>query len=314
MEIADAHLLTNYDRRANQGITAIQGSSRPRVLQTSGNGINGVGARTVFYSFSGLKARVGHAQLRTVIVRSVSEDGRDNMRAMILAAGYGTRLWPLTVDRTKPAIPFMGRPLVGYVAEYLSRYGCREVAVNLHHRPESVRRALGDGSEFGLEVKYSFDGPELLGTGGALKKALPLLGKQFLVLYGDSYLPIDYAAPVRAFVASGKTALMTVFRNEGRWDTSNVLFKDDAVQKYAKENVGPEMRHIDYGLGIFNSAAFSACPGGKAFDLAEVYQDLIARGELAGYEVKQRFYEIGSPAGLAELDALLRAKPLSRTQ
>jgi NDP-sugar pyrophosphorylase family protein len=174
-----------------------------------------------------------------------------------------------------------------------------------------IEDQFGDGRRFGLELSYSFDGPQLLGTGGALSKALPLLGKQFLVLYGDSYLQIDYSGPVRAFVASGKAGLMTVFRNEGRWDTSNVLFEAGAIEGYTKKMPSAEMRHIDYGLGVLSAAAFSKWPNGEAFDLADVYRELIARGELAGYEVKERFYEIGSPAGLTELDALLRAQPVS---
>jgi NDP-sugar pyrophosphorylase family protein len=177
-----------------------------------------------------------------------------------------------------------------------------------------IEEEFGDGSNFGVEMSYSYDGPDLLGTGGALKKALPLLGKKFLVLYGDSYLPIDYAEPVCAFIASGKRGLMTLFQNEGRWDTSNVLFNEGLIQSYAKSDPSPEMRHIDYGLGVFSALAFSSWPNGKRFDLADVYQELIAQGELAGCEVHQRFYEIGSPTGLAELDAFLRTQPLSPTR
>ena len=174
-----------------------------------------------------------------------------------------------------------------------------------------IQEEFRDGSQFGVELRYSFDGPDLLGTGGALQKALPLLGGQFLVLYGDSYLPIDYAAPVNAFVASGKLGLMTVFLNEDRWDTSNVWFADGVIKNYEKKQPTPDMRYIDYGLGVFDAAAFTGFPAGKAFDLAEVYRNLIARNELAGHEVKQRFYEIGSHAGLAELDALLRSQKVS---
>ena len=174
-----------------------------------------------------------------------------------------------------------------------------------------VEREFGDGRSFEVELSYSFDGPELLGTGGALRKALPLLGQRFFVLYGDSYLPIDYAAPARAFVDSGKLGLMTVFRNEGRWDTSNVWFEGGAIKSYNKKEQSPEMRHIDYGLGILQSAALSDRPESQAFDLADVYRDLIERNELAGFEVEQRFYEIGSPEGLAELDAMLRRQQLS---
>ena len=232
----------------------------------------------------------------------------------ILAGGLATRLRPVTEKIPKALISVADQPFLAHQLRLLSDAGIRKVVLCVGHRGEMIEQTFGDGSDFGVEVSYSFDGPKLLGTGGALKKALPLLGNQFLVLYGDSYLPIDYAAPVRAFIAASKLGLMTVFRNEGRWDTSNVLFKDGVIQSYAKNDPSPEMRHIDYGLGIFSSAALSSCPDGEAFDLAEVYQALIAQNELAGHEVNQRFYEIGSPAGLAELDALLRAQPLSPTR
>jgi NDP-sugar pyrophosphorylase family protein len=153
----------------------------------------------------------------------------------------------------------------------------------------------------------------LLGTGGALKKALPLLGGKFLVLYGDSYLPIDYSGPVRAFAAGEKPALMTLFRNENRWEPSNVWFEEDEIRRYDKEKFTPEMMHIDYGLGVLNADALSSWPDGKAFDLADVYQELIGQRKLAGFEVDRRFYEVGSPGGLAELDALLRSPEVSVT-
>ena len=162
-----------------------------------------------------------------------------------------------------------------------------------------------------MALSYSYDGPDLLGTGGALKKALPLLGDKFLVLYGDSYLPIDYSAPARVFAASGKPALMTVFRNENRWEPSNVWFEEGAIRRYDKRKLTPEMKHIDYGLGVLSSEALLPWPDGKPFDLADVYQDLIGKRKLAGYEVDRRFYEIGSPGGLAELDSMLRSPQLS---
>ncbi len=161
-----------------------------------------------------------------------------------------------------------------------------------------------------FDLEYAFDGPQLLGTGGALRRALPLLGDRFLVLYGDSYLPIDYAAAVRAFVASGHPALMTVFHNEGRWDTSNVIFADGTIRCYDKRERQPAMQHIDYGLGILRADVLASRPADVAFDLADVYRELSRAGKLAGHEVHQRFYEIGSHAGLAELDDLLTKNPL----
>jgi len=238
----------------------------------------------------------------------------DDWPIAILAGGLATRLRPVTEKIPKALIKVAGQPFLAHQLRLLSRAGLRKVVLCAGYRGEMIEEEFGDGSSFGVEMSYSYDGPDLLGTGGALKKALPLLGQQFLVLYGDSYLPIDYAEPARAFAASGKLGLMTLFQNEGRWDTSNVLFKKGLIESYTKRNPSPEARHIDYGLGVFSALAFSSWRIDGPFDLADVYQDLIARGELAGYKVNQRFYEIGSPSGLAELDAFLRTQPLSPTR
>jgi NDP-sugar pyrophosphorylase family protein len=238
----------------------------------------------------------------------------DDWPIAILAGGLATRLRPVTEKIPKALIRVAGQPFLAHQLRLLSRAGLQKVVLCVGYRGEMIEEEFSDGSSFGVKMSYSYDGPELLGTGGAVKNALPLLGQQFLVLYGDSYLPIDYAEPVRAFAASGKTGLMTLFQNEGRWDTSNVLFNEGLIASYTKRSPSPEMRHIDYGLGVFSALAFSSWPNGRPFDLADVYQELIARGELAGYEVNQRFYEIGSPSGLAELDAFLRTQPLSSTR
>jgi NDP-sugar pyrophosphorylase family protein len=231
----------------------------------------------------------------------------------ILAGGLATRLRPTTEKIPKALITVAGQPFLAHQLRLLQHAGIRKVMLCVGYRGEMIEQEFGDGRNFGMELNYSFDGPVLLGTGGALKKALPLLGHHFFVLYGDSYLPIDYAAPARAFVASGKLGLMTVFRNEGRWDRSNVWFQDGAIKNYGKKERTPEMRYIDYGLGILDSKALAPWPDRKAFDLADVYRDLIGRNGLAGFEVEQRFYEIGSPEGLAELDAMLRSQQLSVT-
>ena len=229
----------------------------------------------------------------------------------ILAGGLATRLRPITEKIPKALVQVAGRPFLAHQLQLLQTAGIRKAVLCAGYRGEMIEQEFGDGRGFEVELSYSFDGPELLGTGGALRKALPLLGESFFVLYGDSYLPIDYAAPARTFVESGKLGLMTVFRNEGRWDTSNVWFQDGAIKSYSKKEQRPEMRHIDYGLGMLDSAALSSWPENKAFDLADVYRGLIERNELTGFEVEQRFYEIGSPEGLAGLDAMLRRQQLS---
>ncbi len=153
-----------------------------------------------------------------------------------------------------------------------------------------------------------------MGTGGALIQALPKLGDSFYVLYGDSYLPIDYRAVGESFAQSGKLGLMTVYENREQYDASNVWFENGAIKLYDKKAKLPEMHHIDYGLGVFRAAAFSDFPRDAVVDLADVQKSLVARGELVGYEVTQRFYEIGSPAGLAELDRLLRNRSESERE
>jgi NDP-sugar pyrophosphorylase family protein len=229
----------------------------------------------------------------------------------ILAGGLATRLRPMTEKIPKSLVRVGDQPFLAHQLRLLRSSGIRRVVLCVGYRGEMIEHEFGDGRNVGMELSYSFDGPSLLGTGGALKKALPLLGNHFLVLYGDSYLPIDYGVPARAFEESGKLGLMTVFRNEGRWDTSNVWFRDGAIKSYSKKEPRTEMQHIDYGLGVLNSSVLARWPGGTRFDLADVYRDLAEREELAGLEVEQRFYEVGSAEGLAELDAMLRRQQVS---
>ncbi|MGI8435927.1 MAG: sugar phosphate nucleotidyltransferase, partial [Chthoniobacterales bacterium] len=171
---------------------------------------------------------------------------------------------------------------------------------------EEIEAYVGVGSQFGLDVTYAYDGATLRGTGGALLNAQSLLGDRFVVLYGDSYLPINYRSVVEAFRTSECPALMTVFRNEGRWDNSNTSFAEGRVRAYNKTVPTPEMNYIDYGVGVISLAALQPFRDAGRFDLADVYTKMAVARELAGFEVKQRFYEIGSRAGLAELDHLLR--------
>jgi NDP-sugar pyrophosphorylase family protein len=172
-----------------------------------------------------------------------------------------------------------------------------------------VVERYGDGSKWGIHIEYSFDGPKLLGTGGALIRAMPKLGEAFYVLYGDSYLPIDYQAVCRSFLKSGKLGLMTVYENSERYDASNVWFESGNIRAYDKKNKASSMRHIDYGLGIFRKEAFDGFPADEVVDLADVQKALLSKGELAGFEMSERFYEIGSHAGLEELNQILGKAP-----
>jgi NDP-sugar pyrophosphorylase family protein len=185
----------------------------------------------------------------------------------------------------------------------------RGVVLCVGYLGEKIREAFPDGKPWGMTLQYSFDGPKLLGTGGAVRQALPLLGEKFFVLYGDSYLPTDYGAVAGAFVRSGQPALMTVFHNEGKWDTSNVVFRDRRIVAYNKSQRTIEMRYIDYGLNVLTPGAFAGLETKAPLDLVEVFQKLVAMEQLAGYEVRERFYEAGSAAGLAELEALLGKHP-----
>ena len=223
----------------------------------------------------------------------------------ILAGGLAKRLRPLTEKVPKVLLPIAGKPFLEHQLDLLRRQGIRRVVLCLGYLGELVTRHFGDGSDWGLQLDYSFDGPTLLGTGGALRRALPRLGGQFFVLYGDSYLTVSFGLVAEAFDRSGQPGLMTVYRNEGRYDTSNVVLRNGRIVCYDKTNHLPEMHHIDYGLSVFRASVFEKWPENQPFDLAEVMRRLVAQGELAGFEVPARFYEIGSPSGLAELERLL---------
>jgi len=224
----------------------------------------------------------------------------------ILAGGLATRLRPITTTIPKAMVEVTGEPFIAHQLRLLRREGADVVVLCLGYLGEQVADFVGDGRRFGLDVRYSFDGDRLLGTGGALRKALPLLGPEFLILYGDSYLDLPYAPVVEAWRASGLDGLMTVYGNEGRWDTSNVVFSERRILCYSKVLRDVRMRHIDYGLGLLKAEVLATRPDDQPFDLAHIYTGLVEAGRLAGYEVGQRFYEIGSPEGLAETDAYLR--------
>lgn len=222
----------------------------------------------------------------------------------ILAGGLATRLRPITEKIPKSLVPVAGRPFLAHQLELLHARGIRRAVLCVGHLGEMIERDFGHES-LGVKLDYSFDGPKLLGTGGAIKRALPKLGDEFFVLYGDSYLPIEYRPVAEFFRRSGKLGCMTVYRNEGRYDTSNVVFGDGEIKVYDKKARLPEMRHIDYGLSLFKTAAFDGYSTEQPFDLAEVMGKLVREKQLAGCEVTQRFYEVGSPAGLKELEELL---------
>jgi NDP-sugar pyrophosphorylase family protein len=226
----------------------------------------------------------------------------------ILAGGLASRLKPITETVPKALVDVAGKPFILRQLDYLRRQGADRVVLCVGFLGEQIEAVVGDGSASGLSVTYSRDWPTLLGTGGALKQALPLLGPEFLVLYGDSYLPIDFTSVERSFLDGGKPALMTVQRNADMWDKSNVLFLDNIIVEYNKRGPTADMRHIDYGLGVMSARVLAKESATEPFDLAAIYRRLSLSGDLAGYEVHERFFEIGSHKGLAEAADYFRGR------
>ena len=223
--------------------------------------------------------------------------------AVILAGGLATRLRPLTETLPKSLVPIHGEPFVSHQLRLVRSQGIDHVVLCVGYLGEMIQDYVGDGRRFGLSVEYSGDGPRPLGTAGAVSQALPLIDDVFFLLYGDSYLPCDFRAVEQAFREAGKPGLITVFRNDGKWDTSNIEFQDGRILMYSKQRQ-PNLQHIDFGLEIFRKAVFADLPQ-LPCDLTAVYQRLLARGELAAFEVPERFYEIGSFEGIRSLENLL---------
>ncbi|HSY24022.1 MAG TPA: sugar phosphate nucleotidyltransferase [Polyangiaceae bacterium] len=229
------------------------------------------------------------------------------MQAVVLAGGLATRMHPSTLTVPKSMLPVAGRPFVDWQLERLAACGIREVVMCIAFLGDQIEAHVKDGARYGLSVQWSHEGPNLLGTGGALRAALPLLGPAFLVTYGDSYLPFDYAGPLRMLESHDDAdGVMSVFKNDGQWDASNVAIDGAWVRRYEKGASDPSLDHIDYGANAFRRSVIAATPEGEAFGLDRVQHDLAQRMRLRAYVAHERFYEVGSPSGLAELDRLLR--------
>jgi NDP-sugar pyrophosphorylase family protein len=224
----------------------------------------------------------------------------------ILSGGLATRLRPLTDRLPKSLIPIAGRPFITHQLELLKTQGVDRVVLCIGNLGEQIQAVVGNGHAFGLKVRYSCDGERLLGTAGALKRALPLLDDRFFVLNGDSYLRCSYAHVQAAFEACDRPALMAVLRNENRWDKSNVTYHDGEVVEYEDTGHRSGMSHIDFGLSVFSRHAVSNYAASEICDLKEIFRDLASRRQLAGIEMTERFYEIGSRQGILDTEALLR--------
>jgi NDP-sugar pyrophosphorylase family protein len=225
----------------------------------------------------------------------------------ILAGGLATRLRPITTTIPKSLVEVAGQPFIDHQLALLRQNGVRRVVLCLGHLGEMVERHLGHGSAHGIEVRYSYDGDRLVGTAGAMRRAASLLGELFFVLYGDSYLEIDYRAVLAALPPPPAVALMTVLRNQDRWDHSNAVFRAGRVLRYDKHEASDDMEYIDYGLSLLRASVLEHVPPDRPADLADLFTGMAERGQLAGYEVTRRFYEIGSPRGLADTRAHLAA-------
>jgi NDP-sugar pyrophosphorylase family protein len=225
----------------------------------------------------------------------------------ILAGGFAKRLMPMTEKIPKALIEVAGKPFIFHQLQYLRKEGIKKVVLCLGYHCEMIQEKVGDGSKFDLDITYSYDGDFLLGTGGSIKKALPLLDENFYVLYGDSFLPIHFSPIEESFLKRQKPAMMTVIMNENKWDKSNVIFKDGLVLEYNKKKPKLAMKFIDYGLSVLSKSLFDKYEVNVVFDLADFYHLLSIQNQLAGFEVNERFYEIGSHQGIKETELYLSA-------
>lgn len=231
------------------------------------------------------------------------------MQAVVLAGGLATRMRPQTLRVPKSLLPVAGRAFVDWQLERLAQSGFDQVVMCVAHLGDQIRAHVGDGSRFGLRVAWSEEGPNLLGTAGAVRVALPLLAPEFLLTYGDSFLPFDYAAPLRVLGAHADCdGVLAIFKNDGQWDASNVHYSSGWVVRYEKGASDPAFDHIDYGAMALRRGVIEAFSEGVPLGLDAVQADLATRKRLRAFVARERFYEIGSPAGLADLDRFLRTR------
>ena len=225
------------------------------------------------------------------------------MKAMILAAGFGTRLFPLTIDRTKPAIPFLGKPLVGYVAEYVAKFGFKDIVVNLHHQPESVKSALGNGDEFGVKIHYTLETPEILGTAGALDNARDLLSDgTFLIVNGKIITDIDIEKALETHRKSGAIATMILKENSKYEKFTEVIVQNGEVKGFAsgfpipnpKSNIHNPLMFT--GIHILEPKVFDYIPRGIYSDIVPTfYNPAIAAGEkIAAHICEGTWFELST--------------------
>lgn len=227
---------------------------------------------------------------------------------VILAGGLAKRMRPVTEKIPKSLIEVAGKPFICHQLNFLKSQGIKKVVLCTGYLGKMIEDVVGSGADFDIEVSYSYDGSKLLGTGGAIKKALPILDDSFFVLYGDSFLPINFAPVKNAYVSSQKPALMTIVKNFNKWDKSNVSYLDGKLLEYNKGQPSTNMRYIDYGLTILSKDLFKNYKTGFYLDLSELYHKISIKDQLFGYLVTKRFYEIGSFKGLKDTQEYLLSK------
>ena len=227
-------------------------------------------------------------------------------QAVILAGGLGTRLLPITRTIPKAMIPIGGRPFLEYQLALLKSHGVTDIVLCIGHLGDVLASHFGDGSRLGLSIRYGREDDRLLGTGGALKNVERLLSETFFLTYGDGYLTVDYQRAMAYFRRNRRLGLMVVYKNRDRYDRSNILVDGRFVTGYDKRLRVPGIEYIDFGVSIFRREVLRQIPQGVAFSLETLYTSLIGRRQLLAYKVRRRFYEVGSPRGLAEFDALVR--------
>ena len=218
---------------------------------------------------------------------------------VIIAGGLATRLYPLTLEIPKSMVEIAGKPFIHYQLLMLRNNKISDVVLCIGNLGSQIRDYVGNGSKWGMKVRYSYDGDKPLGTGGAIKKALSKLPSIFFIVYGDSYLDVDFGSVLQKFQSSNKPAILTIYHNKNNFDNSNIVFKDGEILKYSKVQ-SSEMEYIDYGLAIVKKEIFKDSSENVKFDLSETFNKLISLKNIGAFEVKQRFYEIGSPKGLED--------------
>jgi len=229
------------------------------------------------------------------------------MQMAILAGGLATRLGALTRDRPKSMVEIEGKPFLEYQLVLLTEAGMKDIVLCLGHEGEQIRRYIGDGSRYGINLKYSIENNPL-GTGGALKNAEKLLDDTFFTIYGDSYLFLDFEKILSFFESRNKLALMTVYRNDNQFDRSNTMIDGDTVTKYSKNGVTEDMVYIDYGVNLFRKEVLEMIPENQFYALEDIFPRLIEKNELLAFEANDRFYEIGSVRGLQDFESYIKEK------